>query len=87
MLRADRHALALQFNKFIMIDRIWYGGQTPNPTSITASEYDVLLSSGIQTNSWCCEWRLEGLKATMPVTASRHTCTGFVHTQGVDTHA
>ena len=59
MLRADGCALALQYNNVIMIDRIWYGGQTLNSTGITASEYDVQtntyrnLSSGIQTNSWC----------------------------------
>ena len=42
-----------------MIDRTFYGSETPNPTGIKASEYDVVtganrdLTNGIQTNSWC----------------------------------
>ena len=52
---------ARQYNKFIMIDRIFFeaDGQTPNPYGILASEYDVTtntfrdLSSGITSNSWC----------------------------------
>lgn len=52
---------AWQYNKFIMIDRIFFeaGGQTANPYGILASEYDVTtntfrdLSSGIVSNSWC----------------------------------
>ena len=48
-----------QYNKLIMIDRTFYGSETPNPTGVKASEYDVVsganrdLTSGIQTNSWC----------------------------------
>ena len=55
---AHRHGRA-QYNKFIMIDRTFYGTEVPNPTGIKASEYDVVtgvnrdLTSGILTNSWC----------------------------------
>ena len=53
--------MAAQYNKFIMIDRIFFSasGQTSNPYGILASEYDVTtdtwrdLSSGIISNSWC----------------------------------
>lgn len=54
-----RGSLRAQYNKLIMIDRTFYGGEVPNPTGIKASEYDVVtganrdLTSGIQTNSWC----------------------------------
>ena len=53
-------SVCAQYNKFIMIDRTFYGAdEPPNPTGIKASEYDVItntnrnLTSGIQTNSLC----------------------------------
>ena len=50
-----------QYNKFIMIDRIFFtaDGQNPNPYGHLATEYDVTtntfrdLSPGITSNSWC----------------------------------
>ena len=55
-----------QYNKFIMIDRIFFTAQNqmPNPYGVLASEYDVVtdtfrnLSSGIISNSWCSAVRL-----------------------------
>ncbi|KAK9834821.1 hypothetical protein WJX81_001103 [Elliptochloris bilobata] len=46
-------------NTFIMIDRIFYGSEAPNPWVVKGSEYDVAtdtyrnISGGILTNSFC----------------------------------
>ena len=53
--------VSAQYNKFIMIDRIFFAAdnQTPNPYGHMATEYDVAsntfrdLSAGITSNSWC----------------------------------
>ena len=58
--------VSAQYNKFIMIDRIFFAAdnQTPNPYGHLATEYDVTtdtfrdLSSGIVSNSWCSAVRL-----------------------------
>ena len=49
----------MQCDKLIMIDRIFYWSEAPNPLGVRASEYNVTtdtyrdLRSGIVTNSWC----------------------------------
>ena len=58
--------MSAQYNKFIMIDRIFFTNQNqlPNPYGHMATEYDVTtdtfrdLSSGIVSNSWCSAVRL-----------------------------
>ncbi|KAK9834905.1 hypothetical protein WJX81_007597 [Elliptochloris bilobata] len=56
---APIHGIMTKYNKFIMIDRTFYGTEVPNPEGVKASEYDVAtdtyrnLTSGIQSNSWC----------------------------------
>ena len=60
-MRSDIVHVSAQYNKYIMIDRIFFAAdnQTPNPYGLLASEYDVTsdtfrnLSSGIISNSWC----------------------------------
>ena len=59
--------LYAQFNKFIMIDRIFHDTRTyitpKNPYGLLATEYDVAtntyrnLSDGIISNSWCSSVR------------------------------
>ena len=63
-----------QYNKFIMIDRIFFAAddQTPNPYGHMATEYDVTtdtfrdLSSGITSNSWCSAVRLLLMSGIQP---------------------
>ena len=92
-----RHGCA-QFNKLIMIDRTFYGSETPNPTGIKASEYDVVtganrdLTSGIQTNSWCSAVRtnqhrgdagvLQTHSLHMPSTVPAAICTNIICSHG-----
>ena len=58
--------VSAQYNKFIMIDRIFFAqnNQMSNPYGHLATEYDVTtntfrdISSGIVSNSWCSAVRL-----------------------------
>ena len=72
--RVTRLHMRAQYNKFIMIDRIFFAAQNqmPNPYGLLASEYDVVtdtfrnLSAGIISNSWCSAVRPPPVSGSQP---------------------